>query len=268
MSEELMGQIAENDRGGKKKILVVGEDGIFTEGIMDYATHLAGRLGYDILTMGVQTGRRRMPLGSDDPKPDKEFLQGAVAAGSAVKLRAAAQGIHCEHTVRYGDLGSAVEELIHEVKRVELVVTESEIDKEEVARKVTIPVFSVISNCEVEEKGNGMTCENAVEKKKPVAQTVGYGLLTAGLYGVVFANADALMHSFTKGGWYAALPITTAIVFSFAHGAFASNLWSLMGIEARKPGLKRQTDQQVVRQRKQAQKRPRVQAYVNPFHKM
>jgi hypothetical protein len=31
---------------------------------------------------------------------------------------------------------------------------------------------------------------------------------------------------------YAVLPIGTVFVFSFAHGAFAHNLWSVLGIEA------------------------------------
>jgi hypothetical protein len=39
------------------------------------------------------------------------------------------------------------------------------------------------------------------------------------------------MQFFTKGGYYAALPIATVFVFSFAHGAFASSLWSVLGIE-------------------------------------
>jgi hypothetical protein len=40
--------------------------------------------------------------------------------------------------------------------------------------------------------------------------------------------------TFTKGGWYAAYPILAAFFFSFIHGAFASNLLSVLGIEAKK----------------------------------
>ncbi len=69
-------------------------------------------------------------------------------------------------------------------------------------------------------------------KKKPVGKTVILGALTAALYAAVFWHSDAVLQLFTKGGVYAALPIATVFVFSFAHGAFASNLWSLLGIEA------------------------------------
>ncbi len=68
--------------------------------------------------------------------------------------------------------------------------------------------------------------------KKPIGKTVVYGLVTVALYAAVFSHADAIMQLFTKGGAYAALPIGTVFVFSFAHGAFAGNLWSLLGIEA------------------------------------
>jgi len=69
-------------------------------------------------------------------------------------------------------------------------------------------------------------------KKKPVAKTLIYGAITAILYATVFANADTILHLFARGGAYAALPIGAVFVFSFAHGAFAGNLWSVLGIEA------------------------------------
>jgi hypothetical protein len=69
-------------------------------------------------------------------------------------------------------------------------------------------------------------------KKKLLGKTIFYGAVTALLYGGVFANTDIVTQFFTRGGLYAALPIATVFVFSFAHGAFSGNLWSLLGIEA------------------------------------
>ena len=69
-------------------------------------------------------------------------------------------------------------------------------------------------------------------KKRPVAKTIFYGALSATLYAVAFTHSDAMLHLFTKGGYFAALPIASVFVFSFAHAAFASNLWSTLGIEA------------------------------------
>ncbi len=77
-----------------------------------------------------------------------------------------------------------------------------------------------------------MAAQHGVTKKKPYLKTVLLGVLTAGLYAAAFANSEMVMQVFTKGGVYAAFPIATVFVFSFAHGAFASNLWSVLGIEA------------------------------------
>jgi hypothetical protein len=77
-----------------------------------------------------------------------------------------------------------------------------------------------------------MAATPGVDKKKLVGKTIFYGALTALMYGAVFANADAVLTLFTRGGIFAALPIATVFTFSFAHGAFASNLWSVLGIEA------------------------------------
>lgn len=71
-----------------------------------------------------------------------------------------------------------------------------------------------------------------VQKKKPVGKTLFYGMLSVALYAAVFSYSDAVLQLFTRGGAYAALPIATVFVFSFAHGGFASNLWSLLGVEA------------------------------------
>ncbi len=69
-------------------------------------------------------------------------------------------------------------------------------------------------------------------KKKPIGKPVLFGAVTAILYAAAFANADSMLQLFTKGGYYAALPIATVFIVSFAHGTFASNLWSMLGIEA------------------------------------
>ncbi|OIP44676.1 MAG: hypothetical protein AUK28_09735 [Desulfobacterales bacterium CG2_30_60_27] len=39
---------------------------------------------------------------------------------------------------------------------------------------------------------------------------------------------------FTMGGWHAVFPVGAAFLFSFVHGAFASNLLAVLGLEAHK----------------------------------
>jgi len=70
------------------------------------------------------------------------------------------------------------------------------------------------------------------KKRKLLLQTLLFGAITATLYGLVFANVDTVVQLFSRGGYYAALPIATVFIFSYAHGTFASKFWSFLGIEA------------------------------------
>lgn len=110
--------------------------------------------------------------------------------------------------------------------------------------------------------------ESSNSKAKVIGKTAGFGLLSAACYAAVFTNSAAVMQTFTKGGWYAALPIATVVAISLVHGAFAHNLWSLLGIEALKRDQVRKTEHKVIQKRKTQRKRPRAYAYVNPFHRV
>jgi hypothetical protein len=243
----------------RRKILVVGRGGAFSEEVMDYAIHLAARLDYDLLALCVQ-----------GVGPQDSGIQGgrALQAARIFQGKADREGVRCGHVLTSGQLGSAVEELNHRVKRIELVVIDSGVNQDEIAQAVTIPMFSVISHSLDSKGDHDMASEQIIQQKKPMGKTIGYGVLTTALYAAVFWNADAVMQTFTKGGWYAALPVATVFLFSFVHGTFAHNLWSLLGIEANQKPALRQTEQKVLQKKKTAQKRPRVYAYVNPFHRI
>lgn len=71
-------------------------------------------------------------------------------------------------------------------------------------------------------------------KKKPVGKMLVMGLISLGLYTLLLTNQDLVNGNFAKGGWYALLPIITAFVFSFIHGAFTGDFWTVLGIEAAK----------------------------------
>jgi hypothetical protein len=72
------------------------------------------------------------------------------------------------------------------------------------------------------------------KRMKALKGTVIFGLITAALYAAIFLNTGLVMKYFTKGGLYALLPVGTAFLFSFMHGAFTGNFWSALGIEASK----------------------------------
>ncbi len=244
----------------RQNILVVGTGAHFSQDIMTYALHLAERLDYALIVLSV------------GPAPDeKDFERKARAAAKEFKQKADLHGIHCEHVMKFGDLEAAIKDLNHQIKRIEFMVAGSEVNKDEITRAASIPLFRVISqpfNFLNTKGGSVMTSTNETQKRRPWGKTIGYGLVSAALYAGVFTDSDTIMHYFTKGGLYAALPIATVFVFSFAHGAFASNLWSLLGIEARKRDALRATETKVLQERKPAPKKPQTYVYINTFHRL
>jgi uncharacterized RDD family membrane protein YckC len=72
------------------------------------------------------------------------------------------------------------------------------------------------------------------KRMKALKGAVIFGLATAACYLAVFLNSGLVMKYFTTGGMYALLPVGTAFLFSFVHGAFTGNFWSALGIEASK----------------------------------
>ena len=53
-------------------------------------------------------------------------------------------------------------------------------------------------------------------------------------YVLLFANEKEVMAAFTRtDGWYPALPVLTAFLFSLVHGAFTGYFWEVMGVVAR-----------------------------------
>jgi len=71
------------------------------------------------------------------------------------------------------------------------------------------------------------------KKKKPYLKAVIFGMISIASYLVLFKNSTLVMDQFTRGGAYAALPVITAFFFSFMHGAFASNVLDVIGLQAK-----------------------------------
>lgn len=80
----------------------------------------------------------------------------------------------------------------------------------------------------------GKTTQKAYRPKKPVTKMVLFGAMSMCAYFMVFSNETMVTKTFTLGGWHAAFPVMTAFLFSFVHGAFASNLLTVLGLEAKK----------------------------------
>ena len=71
-------------------------------------------------------------------------------------------------------------------------------------------------------------------KKKPYGTAIIFGIISVALYVFLLTKQQFFNEYFTKGGVYAFLPIATAFIFSFVHGNFTGNFWTILGVEASK----------------------------------
>ena len=84
------------------------------------------------------------------------------------------------------------------------------------------------------ESSGQQQAQKPIGKKKPVLSMVIFGALSLALYVALLTNQQLVTEVYTKGGINFLWPVGTAFLFSFIHGAFASNFLSVLGIEAKK----------------------------------
>lgn len=60
------------------------------------------------------------------------------------------------------------------------------------------------------------------------------GALSVALYAGLYMFHVPLLELIGRGGWFFILPVTIAFVFSYAHGAFTSVFWDVLGVHAKK----------------------------------
>ena len=74
-----------------------------------------------------------------------------------------------------------------------------------------------------------------MKKSKPFLQLIASGIVSGALYLLLYLYEREIMATFTRtDGWFPALPVLAAFVFSFAHGAFTAYFWEVLGIKARR----------------------------------
>ncbi|MGD0281161.1 MAG: hypothetical protein ABSB95_02220 [Dissulfurispiraceae bacterium] len=69
-------------------------------------------------------------------------------------------------------------------------------------------------------------------KRKPYGKLLVAGIFSIALYVLLLTKQVTINDYFSRGGLYAFLPIIAAFVFSFVHGSFTGNFWTVLGIEA------------------------------------
>lgn len=72
-----------------------------------------------------------------------------------------------------------------------------------------------------------------MNRRKPYLELCGTGVVSGALYLLLYLYEEQVMEHFTRtDGFYPALPILAAFVFSIAHGAFTGYFWEVIGIRA------------------------------------
>lgn len=80
----------------------------------------------------------------------------------------------------------------------------------------------------------GMATAPSPVKSKPYLKALFFGSVSISCYVLLFKNERTVTDLFTVGGVNTIYPVLAAFFFSFIHGAFASNLLSCLGLEAKK----------------------------------
>jgi hypothetical protein len=114
----------------RRKILVIGKYDCLNDALSGYAIQLAQRLKYDLFVVSV------MPqiAGSSSTVS----VSGAGHYHQALKIlhefkqKAAVKDVHCDHAIQYGGASAAAEDILHTVRRIEFIVTDSEYTKTQI----------------------------------------------------------------------------------------------------------------------------------------
>ena len=74
-----------------------------------------------------------------------------------------------------------------------------------------------------------------MERSKSYPQLIASGIVSGLLYLLLYLYEREILAAFTRtDGWYPALPVAAALVFSFAHGVFTACFWEVLGVKGRK----------------------------------
>jgi hypothetical protein len=128
---------------GRRKILIVSQEDAFTEPVMEYATSLAERLGYELIALNVGGAASDMAASGYQQHMQEEYERRTAVSFAVLKQKTAARNIPVTHVVKFGDAGRAVADINREYRRVELMITDSRAREEAVAARVNLPVFSL-----------------------------------------------------------------------------------------------------------------------------
>ncbi len=237
--------------GEKPTILAVSRRPGFDQGFMRAVLGVAERTRGEILVLSVDTMPRAHDEDPDGPAaPRPLFSREAVSGAAAFARLAAERGLAFRHELACGRVDQAVLGLCRRDLAVDFILLDADIAPARIRAVSTVPVFSLTSpnpgNTEgappdaaafsiwngpenVDPQGDSHMSERT---RRPVGKTIAFGLAAAGLYALVFAFSEQIAEICGRGGLYAVVPVATVFLFSYVHGTFTGNFWSMLGIEA------------------------------------
>jgi len=224
----------------QSSILLVTRGSRLAEPVMDYAVNVADRMNCKILATYVNT----LPLFGSGDIYHKQFAAAIEQNASEFKERAVTRGVDFEYVQESGKISKIISRLCRIVKRIEFVLIDQGIKIEEAAFGSPVPVFNIVCADSRTGKmtGNRRADKKILEKRNSASlnkksywlKTLVFGTIIGGLYAALFTNFELVMQYVTRGGIYALLPVASAVVFLYVHGAFFSNFRSALGIEGSK----------------------------------
>ena len=73
----------------------------------------------------------------------------------------------------------------------------------------------------------------SIERNRALTKTLVYGVISIGLYAMLYLFNEKILEYSKQGQWYFFLPVLIAFVFSIVHGNFTGQFWDLFGVKAK-----------------------------------
>lgn len=212
---------------GAPLILIVTKNGRVSPAAMQSCLNIAERLGYSMLVAYVNTlpflwdgGRRERFLEKAAKENFREFCEMTRPRNTYVAS-----------VKEYGKVGKVIRRLCHIVKRVDMVVVDKGVNREESVASSPVPVFCVEEgrestlqkvHCRRKSSASSLSFRHTIKRQSTVLHALSLGLCVAGLYCFFFSHLDFIMESCAQGGLYAIVPLVATCVFFLVQNAFIS----------------------------------------------
>ena len=115
----------------RRKILVIGKSDCLNDALSGYAIQLAQRLKYDLFVVSVMP--RSAGSASALSVSEAAHHRHALEILQNFKQKSARKNVHCDHAIQSGEIAAVADVVLHTVRRIEFVVTDSEYTKTQIS---------------------------------------------------------------------------------------------------------------------------------------